>query len=91
MLCSGQGDAHQLFKNVISYAESVEKEKGDWVVDDKLSFAKERTISRLVEMGSTEYLVEHANRHAPELLLALAEKQEKPNLQEPDELLAVAR
>ena len=58
--------------------ESASKPDGEWVVDDKLSFTKERTMSRMTEMESMEYLVEHANRHAPELLLALAEAEEKP-------------
>lgn len=49
----------------------------DLVVDDNLGFAKNRTLSRLTEMQSMEYLVEHSNKHAPELLLALAEAQAK--------------
>ena len=46
---------------------------GELVVDDNLGFAKDRTISRLTEMQSEEYLRAHAKAHAPELLLALAE------------------
>jgi len=76
VLCSAEGDVHQLFAHVISHADSYGKDGESWVVDDNLSFAKERTISRLTEMESMEYLVEHANRHAPELLLALAEIEE---------------
>lgn len=41
------------------------------VVDDNLGFVKDRTISRLIEMQSNEYLVDHATMHAPELLKAL--------------------
>ena len=49
------------------------------VVDDNLGFAKDRTVSRLTEMQSKEYLRAHATAHAPELLYALdeGEKQEK--------------
>ena len=47
----------------------------DVIVDDQLAFSNERAISRLTEMQSLEYLVEHARKHAPELLLALQEKQ----------------
>ena len=82
MFCSAKGQIHELFGRVLSYAESHKREKGDWVVDDALSFAKERTISRLTEMDSMEYLVEHANRHAPELLLALAEAEEQAKSEE---------
>ena len=45
------------------------------VVDDNLGFSKERCISRLVEMQSLEYLIRHAKRHSPSLLLALEEAQ----------------
>lgn len=44
-------------------------------VDDNLGFAKDRTISRLTEMQSLEYLLHHARLHAPELVLALEEAQ----------------
>lgn len=47
------------------------------VVDDNLGFAKDRTISRLLEMQSLEHLVHHAERHAPELVLALKEADRK--------------
>ena len=43
----------------------------DIVIDDNLGFVKDRTISRLIEMQSNEYLIDHAKRHAPELLKAL--------------------
>lgn len=41
------------------------------VVDDVVGFAKERTISRLIEMQSVHYSRQHATRHAPELLPSL--------------------
>ncbi len=43
------------------------------VVDDNLGFSKDRTISRLLEMQSREYLISHAEHHAPELVMALKE------------------
>ena len=43
-------------------------------MDDNLAFSKDRTISRMTEMESTEYLLEHARRHAPCLVLALEEQ-----------------
>ena len=46
-------------------------------VDDNLGFSKERCISRLTEMQSLEYLMRHAKRHSPSLLLALEEAQER--------------
>lgn len=47
------------------------------IVDDNLAFSKDRTISRLTEMESSEYLLAHARRHAPCLVLAI-EEQEDP-------------
>jgi hypothetical protein len=45
------------------------------VVDDNLGFTKDRTISRLIDMQSREYLTQHAEKHAPELLLALHDRK----------------
>ncbi len=42
-------------------------------MDDNLGFSKDRTISRLTEMQSIEYLLHHAKEHEPALLLALQE------------------
>jgi hypothetical protein len=56
----------------------------DVVVDDQLGFAKDRTISRLTEMQSVEYLLQHAKQR-PELkhlVLALQEAQEKQRRQQ---------
>ena len=44
------------------------------MVDDNLAFCKDRTVSRLTEMRSDEYLRAHAAQHAPELLYALEEQ-----------------
>lgn len=43
------------------------------VIDDNLGFAKDRTISRLIEMQSDEYREQHAAQRAPHLLQALHE------------------
>mmetsp|Transcript_4037 Transcript_4037/g.14124 ORF Transcript_4037/g.14124 Transcript_4037/m.14124 type:complete len:338 (+) Transcript_4037:185-1198(+) len=45
----------------------------DMCVDDNLGFAKDRTVSRLVEMQSVEYARQHATERAPELLPGLRE------------------
>jgi len=50
---------------------------GDLLVDDNLGFAKDRTISRLTEMQSLEYLAAHADAHDPSLKLALQEALDK--------------
>jgi hypothetical protein len=42
-------------------------------IDDNLGFSKDRCISRLTEMQSYEYLIAHAKKHSPQLLLALQE------------------
>ena len=51
--------------------------EGEDIIDDNLGFSKERCISRLVEMQSLEYLIRHAKRHSPSLLLALEEVQQR--------------
>jgi len=81
LVCSAEGSPDALFKNVHVYEEVRAGGRGGGggdktdedalVVDDNLGFVKERTISRLIEMQSREYLVDHASRHAPELLKAL--------------------
>ncbi len=54
------------------------------VVDDNLGFSKDRCISRLTEMQSFEYLMAHAKRHSPELLLALQEAAAKDGSKQQD-------
>lgn len=49
----------------------------DDLVDDNLGFSKERCISRLTEMQSFEYLIEHAKQHSPQLMLALEQASGK--------------
>jgi hypothetical protein len=67
---------HALFEKVVSRAEAAglgARLPSDAVVDDNLAFAKERTISRLIEMQSLDYLMDHARLHARVLLPALEE------------------
>lgn len=47
------------------------------VVDIQLAFVKDRAISRLTEMQSVEYQIQYAKQHAPQLVLALQEMQQK--------------
>ncbi len=49
----------------------------DDIIDDNLGFSKERCISRLTEMQSFEYLIEHARQHSPQLMLALEQASKK--------------
>jgi peroxisome-assembly ATPase len=57
----------ELFANIVTQAEAhsrekarstpgCERESSKLVVDDNLGFVRERTVSRLTEMGSLEYL-----------------------------------
>jgi len=46
-------------------------------VDDTLGFVKQRTISRLIEMGSQEYARHHATAHAPCLLPSLPDRGQR--------------
>lgn len=72
LLCSAEGSPRELFKRIVTQDQARTDTGGeDLVVDDHLGFAKDRTISRLTEMQSKEYLRAHAEAHAPELLYAL--------------------
>jgi protein AFG1 len=87
-LCSAESMPLQLFENIKTNQEakaasaasgngSSSPDASEMVVDDNLGFAKDRTISRLTEMQSKEYLRAHAERHAPELLYALDEAEKR--------------
>lgn len=77
------GQPADLFAKVLSQAEAQAASKAgpplpaDALVDDNLAFAKERTISRLIEAQSLSYLIDHARHHAPVLLPALEELRNK--------------
>ncbi|EFJ47611.1 hypothetical protein VOLCADRAFT_61252, partial [Volvox carteri f. nagariensis] len=75
LLVTAEAAPTDLFVNIITQFDAA---KGpdlaalpDVVVDDNLGFSKDRTISRLTEMQSLEYLVHHARQHEPSLVLAL--------------------
>jgi peroxisome-assembly ATPase len=76
---SAEGYPTDLFKYVMTLHDS--KQEGNLsehvVVDDNLGFAKDRTISRLIEMQTIEYALAHSERNAPERKLALEEAQAK--------------
>ncbi|KAG0556196.1 hypothetical protein KC19_11G033800 [Ceratodon purpureus] len=70
-MCSAEGSPKELFDKVVTRADAPRKsdarstrvEDADLLVDDELGFAKDRTMSRLTEMHSKEYLKEHAEAH----------------------------
>eukprot|EP00879_Flechtneria_rotunda_P012649 GHRR01013207.1.p1 GENE.GHRR01013207.1~~GHRR01013207.1.p1 ORF type:complete len:536 (+),score=192.87 GHRR01013207.1:1802-3409(+) len=85
LLISGDGTPFELFNKVLSQQEARsldsrahESSSGSGpepVVDDHLAFTKDRTISRLTEMQSIEYQIQHAKQHVPQLVLALKDMQ----------------
>lgn len=81
LACTSDCQLNEIFEHIVTQAElpaeGIKDKNSAILVDDNLGFAKDRTVSRLIEMQSMEYLVDHSNRHAPELLLALAEAQAK--------------
>ncbi|KAL3522810.1 hypothetical protein ACH5RR_015644 [Cinchona calisaya] len=81
LLCTAEGTPIELFEKIVTIADaqqmsprtssrSRKSDDSDLCVDNELGFAKDRTISRLTEMNSREYLEQHA--------AMLAEKQRLP-------------
>ncbi|XP_057767237.1 uncharacterized protein LOC130987654 [Salvia miltiorrhiza] len=71
LLCTAEGTPLQLFERIVTIADaqqmaprtssrSRKSDDSDICVDNELGFAKDRTISRLTEMNSKEYLEQHA-------------------------------
>ncbi|XP_021731407.1 AFG1-like ATPase isoform X1 [Chenopodium quinoa] len=71
LLCTAEGSPYELFERVVTISEaksmaprtssrSAKKDFADLCVDNELGFAKDRTISRLTEINSKEYLEQHA-------------------------------
>lgn len=80
VLMSAEGYPTDLFKNVMTLRDSKSSQEAnaeDVVIDDNLGFAKDRTISRLIEMQTLEYALAHSDRNQPEMKLALEEAQLK--------------
>ncbi|XP_059460077.1 uncharacterized protein LOC132189371 isoform X1 [Corylus avellana] len=79
LLCTAEGSPQELFERIVTISDakniaprtssrSRKSDDFDLCVDNELGFAKDRTISRLTEMNSKEYLEQHAT-------MFLAEKQ----------------
>ena len=78
LLISAEGYPADLFRNVHTVEQGRvlgAKLADDAVVDDNIGFAKDRVESRLIEMGTIEYAIAHAERHEPRLVQALREVQ----------------
>ncbi|KAI4377690.1 hypothetical protein MLD38_015277 [Melastoma candidum] len=71
LVCTADGSPYELFERVVTIADarqmaprtgsrSRRNDDLDLCVDNELGFAKDRTISRLTEMNSKEYLEHHA-------------------------------
>ncbi|XP_024025699.1 AFG1-like ATPase [Morus notabilis] len=70
-LCTAEGSPLELFNRIVTIADaqsiaprtssrSRKNDDSDLCVDNELGFAKDRTISRLTEMNSKEYLEQHS-------------------------------
>ncbi|KAJ9550957.1 hypothetical protein OSB04_015002 [Centaurea solstitialis] len=70
LMCTAEGTPFDLFKRIVTVADahsmaprtssrSRKNDDFDLCVDNELGFAKDRTISRLTEMNSKEYLEQH--------------------------------
>ncbi|KAG5063922.1 hypothetical protein JHK85_005105 [Glycine max] len=80
LLCTAEGSPQDLFEKILTISEaknmaprtssrSRKNDDSNLCVDNELGFAKDRTISRLTEINSKEYLQHHA--------AMLAEKKER--------------
>ncbi|KAJ4833114.1 hypothetical protein Tsubulata_006216 [Turnera subulata] len=80
LLCTAEGSPLDLFEKVVTIADaqrmaprtstrSSKSDDSDLCVDNELGFAKDRTISRLTEMNSKEYLEQFEESLAEKQLL----------------------
>ncbi|KVH93729.1 ATPase, AFG1-like protein [Cynara cardunculus var. scolymus] len=71
LMCTAEGTSFELFERIVTISDaqsraprtssrSRKNDDYDLCVDNELGFAKDRTISRLTEMNSSEYLEQHA-------------------------------
>ncbi|XVE98651.1 hypothetical protein REPUB_Repub03eG0125300 [Reevesia pubescens] len=71
LLCTAEGNPQELFENIVTVSDAKQmaprtssrsrrNDDSNLCVDNELGFAKDRTISRLTEMNSKEYLEHHA-------------------------------
>lgn len=80
LLISAEAYPDELFRNVVTESEAADAGASlpqSAIVDDNLGFAKDRAVSRLLEMQTLEYALAHAERHTPEMCLALYEARAK--------------
>lgn len=86
LLCTAEGTPFELFEKIITIADAHQKaprtssrsrknDEVDICVDNELGFAKDRTMSRLTEMNSKEYLEHHAAAVARNGKLILQEEE----------------
>nr|XP_043624955.1 AFG1-like ATPase [Erigeron canadensis] len=79
LMCTAEGTPFQLFERIVTISDaqsmaprtssrSRKNDDYDLCVDNELGFAKDRTISRLTEMNSSEYLEQHADMIAEKRL-----------------------
>ncbi|XP_024534339.1 AFG1-like ATPase [Selaginella moellendorffii] len=67
-VCSAEAPPKELLERIVTIADapkrtssrSARNDDADLLVDNELGFAKERTISRLIEMQTKEYIDDHA-------------------------------
>ncbi|GJT45801.1 AFG1-like ATPase [Tanacetum coccineum] len=85
LLCTAEGTPFDLFERIVTVADahnvaprtssrSRKNDDFDLCVDNELGFAKDRTISRLTEMNSKEYLEHHSEMIANKLLQGLKDE-----------------
>ncbi|OMO97095.1 ATPase, AFG1-like protein [Corchorus capsularis] len=71
LVCTAEGSPVELFENIVTVSDAQQmaprtssrsrrNDDSNLCVDNELGFAKDRTISRLTEMNSKEYLEQHA-------------------------------
>ncbi|CAO2823057.1 unnamed protein product [Amaranthus hypochondriacus] len=79
LLCTAEGSPVDLFERIVTISDaksiaprtssrSRKNDRVDLCVDNELGFAKDRTISRLTEINSKEYLEHHASMQATKQL-----------------------
>ncbi|XP_026402183.1 AFG1-like ATPase isoform X1 [Papaver somniferum] len=90
LLCTAEGTPMELLQKVVTISDaqhmaprtasrSKKNDDSELCVDNELGFAKDRTISRLTEMNSKEYLEQHASM--------LAERQQASEVNTKEELI----
>ncbi|KAG8367646.1 hypothetical protein BUALT_Bualt16G0094600 [Buddleja alternifolia] len=88
LLCTAEGTPFELLDRIVTIADaqhmaprtssrSRKSDDSDICVDNELGFAKDRTISRLTEMNSKEYLEQHAEMLAQKQHLLSENRNEK--------------